>query len=354
MTTLDTSVYPDEQLHLVDTQANPATCWWWQKSDGETARDDLGGVRADHPGACRPGGQGRADGQGRQVRRAGRPGVLRPRLRQLRRSARATIRPPRPQEALWWVSESGVRFGVDRDQETLRALGLGTPPKPAPWAVLRLFADGPDAVEGRRAGAPRHLAGRCQRRRIGAAEVKLGFVRAAPGAPPAEIKPEPVALPTPLKVPPPEGKPWWIVIVAIGVIGLVVGMVWSRLPAVRAPSTAGMRLFPILMVVGVVAMLFGGPVRRRRPADVARQDGLRCGPASCWCSTSCATRWTAPPIDMDANYRWYHPPVRRWKPALGGPRMWERSPAGKDKWFGVARVGVGMTSLTEARSGEVR
>jgi hypothetical protein len=46
-------------------------------------------------------------------------------------------------EALWWVSESGVRFGVDRDQETLRALGFATPPRPAPWAVLRLLADGP-------------------------------------------------------------------------------------------------------------------------------------------------------------------------------------------------------------------
>ena len=27
--------------------------------------------------------------------------------------------------------------------------------------------------------------------------------------------------------------------------------------------------------------------------------------------------------------------------------MWERNPNGKDTWFGVARVGVGMTSLVE-------
>ena len=51
---------------------------------------------------------------------------------------------------------------------------------------------------------------------------------------------------------------------------------------------------------------------------------------------------------LDANYRWYHPPVQTLEAALGGPRMWERSPAGSDQWFGVARVGVGMTSLTEA------
>ena len=35
VTSLDVSVYPDEQLHLVDTQTNPATCWWWQRNDGE-------------------------------------------------------------------------------------------------------------------------------------------------------------------------------------------------------------------------------------------------------------------------------------------------------------------------------
>jgi DNA segregation ATPase FtsK/SpoIIIE-like protein len=51
---------------------------------------------------------------------------------------------------------------------------------------------------------------------------------------------------------------------------------------------------------------------------------------------------------MDANYRWYHPQPASLEAALGGPRMWERSPLGKDEWFGVARVGVGMTSLTEA------
>jgi len=47
------------------------------------------------------------------------------------------------QESQWWVSESGVRFGVARDADTLRALGFATAPKPAPWAVLRLLAGGP-------------------------------------------------------------------------------------------------------------------------------------------------------------------------------------------------------------------
>ncbi len=32
---IDTSIYPDEPLKVVDTQANPATCWWWEKGAGE-------------------------------------------------------------------------------------------------------------------------------------------------------------------------------------------------------------------------------------------------------------------------------------------------------------------------------
>ena len=51
--------------------------------------------------------------------------------------------------------------------------------------------------------------------------MKLGFPRAQPGSvkPPTEIRPEQVGLPTPLKVEPPEPKPWWIMVVAILVIG---------------------------------------------------------------------------------------------------------------------------------------
>lgn len=49
-------------------------------------------------------------------------------------------------ESLWWVSESGVRFGIPREDDTLRALGLDPKsfgPSPAPWLVLRLLAQGP-------------------------------------------------------------------------------------------------------------------------------------------------------------------------------------------------------------------
>ncbi|NNH73236.1 type VII secretion protein EccB [Nocardia uniformis] len=52
-------------------------------------------------------------------------------------------------ESLWWISDSGVRYGIAADlggtgsaDPTLRALGLGAPVL-APWSVVSLFAVGP-------------------------------------------------------------------------------------------------------------------------------------------------------------------------------------------------------------------
>ena len=43
------------------------------------------------------------------------------------------------------------------------------------------------------------------------------------GAAVRPLNPSRLQLPPPLKTPPPESKPWWLVVVAIGVIGLVLG-----------------------------------------------------------------------------------------------------------------------------------
>ena len=140
--TLDVSVYPDEQLNLVDTQDNPATCWWWQKTTGESRAmtSVVSGptipVPVSQTSKVVP--MVKADKSGGQADRV----FFGPEPANFVVStgndpAAATT------EALWWVSDSGVRFGVSRDDETLRALGFGTPPTPAPWVVLRLLADGP-------------------------------------------------------------------------------------------------------------------------------------------------------------------------------------------------------------------
>jgi hypothetical protein len=44
--------------------------------------------------------------------------------------------------AQFWVSDTGVRFGVE-GEDTAAALGLQAAPLPIPWAVLSQFAAGP-------------------------------------------------------------------------------------------------------------------------------------------------------------------------------------------------------------------
>jgi hypothetical protein len=140
--TLDLSVYPDAPLQLVDTQANPATCFWWQRSDGEAKA-----VTAIVSGPTIPVPADKA-GAAVQMVKADKAGVQADQVYFAPGYANYVVLTGNSptaatQESLWWVSESGVRFGVARDQDTLRALGFASPPEPAPWAVLRLLAGGP-------------------------------------------------------------------------------------------------------------------------------------------------------------------------------------------------------------------
>ena len=47
--------------------------------------------------------------------------------------------------ANFWLSDTGVRYGLDTDgdQKTIAALGLTPPPLPIPWSMLSQFAEGP-------------------------------------------------------------------------------------------------------------------------------------------------------------------------------------------------------------------
>ena len=47
-------------------------------------------------------------------------------------------------ESIFWVSPQGVRYGIERDQSTLAALGVDpVRAVQAPWPILRTFAPGP-------------------------------------------------------------------------------------------------------------------------------------------------------------------------------------------------------------------
>jgi type VII secretion protein EccB len=47
-------------------------------------------------------------------------------------------------ESLWWISDQGVRYGVELTDESLRALGIAPANAlQAPWPLIRVFAPGP-------------------------------------------------------------------------------------------------------------------------------------------------------------------------------------------------------------------
>jgi type VII secretion protein EccB len=140
VTGLDLSAFPDSPLNVVDVKDNPATCWWWQWTTGEDralvrvvsgptvpvgdTKNVVSLVKTDNSG-------GEAD----QV-------YFGPDYANF---AVITGNDPAATkgESLWWLSHSGVRFGVDNTRDVRTALGLTGTPTPAPWVALRLLAPGP-------------------------------------------------------------------------------------------------------------------------------------------------------------------------------------------------------------------
>lgn len=139
---LDVSAFPPVPPHVVDSQVDSSACWHWQKVVGESlaATSVIVGPRI-------PVADSGADKVVELVKSTG-PGVQADRVffgPDFANFVISTGNSPSSgtAEALWWISESGVRFGVAREQDTLRALGLSSRPSPAPWTVLRLLAPGP-------------------------------------------------------------------------------------------------------------------------------------------------------------------------------------------------------------------
>ncbi len=176
--------------------------------------------------------------------------------------------------------------------------------------------------------------------------MKHGFARKDPVKAPA-FAPETIELPTPLKVPPPQSKPIWSVVLIIGLLGLVGGMVWISFASGARSFVGAGSFFPILMVGGLVAMLFGG---RGGSQEMSRSkmDALRA--RFCLVIDELRKTTSRSADRLAENYRWYHPAPATLEASVGSVRMWERKPDGADSWFGVARVGVGMTDLVEAQA----
>lgn len=170
--------------------------------------------------------------------------------------------------------------------------------------------------------------------------MKRGFARPTPEKPPV-IKPENIVLSTPLSIPPPEGKPWWLIVVGVMVVGLLGGMV-AMVFASGSHVFGGIgSIFPLFMMVGIMMMMFRGMGGGQQQMSRPKLDAMR---AQFMLMLDMLRETAQESADsMDANYRWFHPAPNTLAAAVGSPRMWERKPDGKDLNFGVVRVGVGMT-----------
>ncbi len=170
--------------------------------------------------------------------------------------------------------------------------------------------------------------------------MKRGFARPTPEKPPV-IKPENIVLPTPLSIPPPEGKPWWLIVVGVVVVGLLIGMVGMTFASGSHVFGGAGSIFPIFMIGGVAMMMFGGRFGGQQQMSRPKLDAMR---AQFMLMLDMLRETAHESADsMDANYRWFHPAPTTLSAAVGTSRMWERKPDGKDLNFGVVRVGVGMT-----------
>lgn len=124
---IDTGAYPSESVTLVSAGDDPVTCAHWSRPE-----DATGGSLTLLSGAALP----IADDV-RTVSLVGTP-----------------VRVALPvgsgyfvdsAGSLFWLSDTGVRYGIDTDSDdkTVAALGLTRPPLSIPWAVLSQFAVGP-------------------------------------------------------------------------------------------------------------------------------------------------------------------------------------------------------------------
>ncbi|KAA0093696.1 type VII secretion protein EccB [Mycolicibacterium sp. P1-18] len=144
--TLPVSFYPATRLRLVDTTVDGTTCLAWSKGAGDRAAQItvLSGQGLPIP----------ASADSRLVRlvkdvRADPTSVeadqvyIAPGATNLVMTTSASPTAA-SRESLWWISDQGVRYGIELEQKALESLGV-TPASSgqAPWPLIRVFAPGP-------------------------------------------------------------------------------------------------------------------------------------------------------------------------------------------------------------------
>ena len=145
VTSLAVDYYPAGRLNFVDTAANPTTCVGWEK-----ASTDPQARVAVYNGRGLPVPASMDNRIVHLVRDDRDPAsvvanqvLVLPGAANFVTSTSGVITAD-SRESLFWVSDNGVRFGIDADEATLRALGLDPATAvQAPWPLLRTFAAGP-------------------------------------------------------------------------------------------------------------------------------------------------------------------------------------------------------------------
>ncbi|MBJ7400428.1 type VII secretion protein EccB [Mycolicibacterium sp.] len=147
---LEVSFYPTGKLEFIDTAANPVSCVSWKKlsTDRQATITVFNGRGLPIP----QGFDSHIVGLVRDSR--GPDSVEAQQTLMLPGSANFTASTSGAitadtRESLFWVSPQGVRYGIDRDPNTVQALGIDPlRAVQAPWPILRTFAAGPPISRG--------------------------------------------------------------------------------------------------------------------------------------------------------------------------------------------------------------
>ena len=140
--------FPAEDVEVLDSRSAPVTCWSWSKdASSAAAKTEVlagGGVPlSEQQAAAVVSLVTGSSSAGRTVTNAYVP-------YQSGRFVQVTGSDPSnlSRESLWWVGDTGVRYGIDTSgpidsaKRSVAALGIGNP-VPAPWAVIKMLPVGP-------------------------------------------------------------------------------------------------------------------------------------------------------------------------------------------------------------------
>lgn len=143
------AAYPPRPVQLLDPTPNPVTCYSWSRAGAEVSAQTTLIIGNQLP--LSPSEQSAAVALVTAQTSNGLTADYALMPRNTGRFVQVTgAEPTSPlRESLWWVSDSGVRYGIDVpsgdspvSDQSLSALAIGSPVR-APWSIVSLFAPGP-------------------------------------------------------------------------------------------------------------------------------------------------------------------------------------------------------------------